>query len=230
MSKETENIERLMSKKGMQFRDFQITPEKRAGEEGEPDGLTVKGVPIVFDSETVLFSMDGIDYCEVVDRHALDDCDMSDVIFNMNHGGRVYARTRNNSLRLSVEDDGLHMEADLWPDDDGHRALYRDIDRGNLDRMSFAFTVVDEEYKDRSKEEQKYVRVIKGIDHLYDVSAVDIPAYDATSISARSAFEAESERRHAESEKAESRKREEERRHRLAIALRLKYMEDEYDR
>lgn len=230
MSKETENIERLMSKKGMQFRDFQITPEKRAGDGDEPEGLTVKGVPVVFDSETVLFSMDGIDYCEVIDRHALDECDMTDVIFNVNHGGRVYARTRNDSLRLSLEDDGLHMEADLWPDDDGHRELYRDIDRGNIDRMSFAFTVTDEEYEDRSKEEQKFVRVIKGIDHLYDVSAVDIPAYDATSISARSAFEAESERRHAESEKAESRKREEERRHRLAIALRLKYMEDEYDR
>lgn len=70
----------------------------------------------------------------------------------------------------------------MWPDDDGHRELYRDIDRGNIDRMSFAFTVTDEEYEDRSKEEQKFVRVIKGIDHLYDVSAVDIPAYDATSI------------------------------------------------
>lgn len=225
MSREIENIKRLIEKKGMQFRDFKIAPEKRAGGEGEEDDLTVKGTPIVFDTETVLFSMGGVDCCEVIDRHAMDDCDMSDVIFNMNHGGRVYARTRNDSLRLSVEEDGVNMEADLWSDDDGHRELYRDIERGNIDKMSFAFTVADEEYDDRSEDEGKIIRTIKGIDHLYDVSAVDIPAYDATSISARSAFDAESERRKAESRKAESLDRL--KRKKAAAVLRLKEEEGE---
>jgi len=205
---EKDNIEKLMSDKGMQFRKFSISKmETRANEDGQ-ESLLIEGEPVVFNSETELFAMDKNSYCEVIDAKAFDECDMTDVILNQNHCGRVYARTRNNSLKLGVKDDGLHMSAELWADDEGHKELYRDIKRGNMDKMSFAFTVAEDEYEStESGGVIKHLRTIKKIDHLYDVSVVDIPAYDSTSISARKAFDAESERREAESRAAESRKR-----------------------
>ena len=204
MSKEIENMERLIENKGFQFRNFMGGIEARKKDET----MTVSGMPVVFESETLLFKYNNEAYYEVIDRKALDDCDMTDVIFNMNHGGRVYAKTRNNSLKLKKTKDGLEMSAELWEDDERHKELYRDIQRGNLDKMSFAFTVKDDTYikEDGPDGERRHVRRITGIDKLYDVSVVDIPAYDATSISARKAFDAESERRAAES-MAESRNR-----------------------
>ena len=221
-SKATENIKRLIENKGVQFRDFDLTGyEKRSGENGEPDKLIITGKPVVFDDPTFLYrDLDGYRIYEKIDRHAFDEADMSDVIFNMNHGGRVYARTRNNSLQLNVKDDGVYMESELWPDDPGHLALYRDIKRGNIDRMSFAFTVRTVRWED-DDEELTSTRTIMKIDRLFDVSAVDIPAYDATEISARSACEPERQARRAESMRAESLKREQERRRRIALKLKL---------
>lgn len=198
-NKEIENIERLMKDKNVQFRGFHVTAETRSGEDNR-ELLTIRGLPAAFNSETVLFQSNGVDYCESIDPHAFDNCDMSDVIFNYNHHGRVFARTRNDSLRLKVTENGLEMEADMWADDTGHVELYRDIQRGNIDRMSFAFTINGERYE---QSKGKFLRTITSIDKLYDVSAVDIPAYDATSISARAAFEAESLRREAESRRLE---------------------------
>lgn len=231
MSKEINNMEKLMEDKNVQFRDFSIT-NIETRQDGDTEGMTVKGVPVVFDSETTLFETKETIFKEVIDRHAFDATQMDDVIFNYNHGGRVYARTRNDSLRLSVEEDGVHMEADLWADDEGHAELFRDIKRGNIDRMSFAFTVSTDEYEEAKSDDNRNLitRKITGIDRLFDVSAVDIPAYDATTISARRAFDAESERREAESRKAESLARAKEERHRRAEklkAMNLK-LEDEY--
>lgn len=173
-----DNINKLKDEKGVQFRDFSY--ETRADEEN----YIVEGTPVVFDSETFLFNDGEYDCYEVIDRGAFDEADMSDVIFNYNHSGRVYARTRNDTLGLSVEEDGLHMTASLWKDDPGHTELYKDISRGNIDKMSFAFTISNTEWSD-DREAKKAVRKITGIDRLYDVSAVDIPAYTDTQISAR---------------------------------------------
>lgn len=223
---EIENMEKLMDDKGVQFRDFQVEVEQREGGDDEPDELVIRGVPIVFDTETVLWDTPTWMAKEIIDRSALDDADMSDVIFNYNHCGRVYARTRNDTLQLAIEEDGVHMEAHLWGDDPGHRELYRDIKRGSIDKMSFAFTVRGNDY-DTREEDGKTIdtRTITQIDRVFDVSAVDIPAYDATSISARRAFDAESEKREAERAKAESKARDRKRRHRLAMKLKLKNME-----
>ena len=211
MSKEIENIERLIEKKGVQFRDFRITEvEVREASEDEPEKLIIRGVPCVFNKETLLFRWDNWEYYEEVDKDAFDNADMNDVIFNYNHGGRVFARTRNGSLKLSVDKStGLVMETELWNDDEGHRQLYRDIKRGNIDKMSFAFTVqtmerTTEEVMVESIKVYKIHRKITAIDRLYDVSAVDIPAYDATEISARRMFDAESKEQEAESRKAVS--------------------------
>lgn len=210
MSIETDNIERLMKNKGASFRRFDVEThvetETRDGQTVEK--LIIEGEPVVFESTTTLFESGGVRCCEVIDARALDDCDMTDVIFNYNHGGRVYARTRNGSLSLDKTETGIHMRAELWPDDEGHKELYRDIKRGNLDKMSFCFTVDGDEFDERKEDGVKIMtRRITHINKLYDVSVVDLPAYDETSISARRAFDAESERREAESRRAESRAR-----------------------
>lgn len=194
-----DNIEKLMRSKDMQFRDFRITEvETRAAGEDDEE-MIVRGVACVFNTPAVLYEYDGIEYKEQIDARALDECDMSDVIFNINHCGRVYARTRNGSLKLFAMSDGLHMKARLLKNDRGHEELYRDIKEGLLDRMSFAFVVRSQAY-----DRDSHLRTIMAIKKIYDVSAVDIPAYDTTEISARSFFDAEREKELAESEEREN--------------------------
>lgn len=195
------NIEKLISEKEIQFRDFRIANiETRSNEDGKEE-LMLEGVACTFNQETVLYKGKYYEAREVIASGAFDGCDMSDVIFNINHCGRVYARTRNGSLTLWLEEDGLHMRAILMSDDNGHQEVYRDVKAGLIDKMSFAFHVDESTwgYKQQGDDYEIELRTITKIDKLYDVSAVDIPAYDTTSISARSAFESERERRSAES-------------------------------
>lgn len=161
----------------------------------------VEGYAATFDEPTVLYVYDGIQYKEVIARGAFDGADMSDVIFNYNHAGRVYARTRNKTLGLTVDMKGLAINARLDGTQEG-RNLYEEIDGGYIDRMSFAFTVAEDSY-DRDTHTRKILRIKK----VYDVSAVDIPAYDTTSISARSFFEAEAEKERMAADAAELRKK-----------------------
>lgn len=163
--------------------------------EGQPDELWVEGYAARFNSSTVLFELDGIEYREKIDPHAFDEANMSDVIFNFNHSGRVMARTRNKTLQLSVDEQGLFIRARLDGTDEG-RSLYNDISGGYIDRMSFRFTIGKESF-DRDNREWTVLRVKR----LYDVSAVDIPAYDDTSIAARrDAAEADARERRQQAE------------------------------
>lgn len=202
MNNPQENIEKLIEEKGCQFRDFRLLNlEERKAEDGT-DELVVEGKACTFNEETVLYSSNDYEAREVIDPGAFANCDMNDVIFNYNHCGRVYARTRNNTLSLEVKEDGLYMKAVLRSDDQGHKELYNDIKTGTIDKMSFAFTVNDSKWEFEQKDGKDIdTRTILGINKLYDVSAVDIPAYDTTSISARSLYEAVSETRSAESRK-----------------------------
>ena len=197
-----DNIEKLISEKDCQFRDFKLMKvETRASEDGV-DELVVEGKACSFNDETILYSYGDYEAHEIVDASAFDNCDMSDVIFNYNHSGRVYARTRNNTLSLEVKEDGLYMKAILRADDQGHKELYNDIKTGTIDKMSFAFIVNDSKWEFEEKDGKEIdIRTILGISRLLDVSAVDIPAYDTTSISARNQFSAVSEERAAESRK-----------------------------
>lgn len=200
----TDNIERLINDKGVQFRDFKLTrTEQRQAQDNPTESLILEGIACNFDVETVLYRNQYYEFREKIAVGAFDGCDMSDVIFNYNHCGRVYARTRNKSLELSVESDGLHMRATLNTSDNGHAELHRDIQNGLIDRMSFSFTVGQSsyEYIETQGKPTVEIRTITQISKLYDVSAVDIPAYDTTSISARRAFDAERKRRIAESNK-----------------------------
>ena len=216
MKNSEEKIQSLIDK-GWNLRNFQNF-ELRAKEESEenPNEMTIEGVACVFDSETTLFEWDGVEYKEKVDRNAFAEADISDVIFNYNHGGRVYARTRNDSLHLEVKEDGLHVLISLNPEDEGHKQLYRDIKNGLIDKMSYAYTVSEEAY-----DVDTHLRTVLKIKKLYDVSAVDIPAYDSTSISARSVLDLEK----SEVEKLENdtlKKKENEQRKRVALAIKIK--------
>lgn len=195
-----DNIEKLIAEKECQFRDFKLTTiERRQAEDGK-DELLVEGKACSFNDATILWKSKDYEAHEIISPDAFAECDMTDVIFNYNHSGRVYARTRNNTLTLEVREDGLYMKATLRADDNGHQELYNDIASGTIDKMSFAFHVNDSKWEFEEKDGVEIdTRTILGIDKLYDVSAVDIPAYDTTSISARSQFSAVSEKRAAES-------------------------------
>lgn len=148
----------------------------------------VKGRAVVFDSPTCLFEYEGVKYYEVIDRNAFINCDMSDVIMNYNHSGKVVARLKNKTLKLDFNGEGLDITADLSGTDEGRR-LYEEIRGGYIDKMSFAFTVVEPDGEEYDPETR--TRKVTRIKKLYDVSAVDIPAYEETSLTARKSFEAE---------------------------------------
>jgi HK97 family phage prohead protease len=186
-------------KEGREYRalqDFSLVPRDENQKE-----YRVKGTAVVFDTPTVMYEYDGIKYYEVIDRHAFDECDLSDVIFNYNHGGKVCARLRNKTLTIEINDRGVDMEADLSGTQAG-RELYEEIDGGYIDKMSFSFTVREESY-----DTVTHTRRITKVKKLYDVSAVDIPAYNETSISSRSFFEGVHSKELAALEQARRRKK-----------------------
>lgn len=170
----------------------------------EAEGYTVEGYASTFE-EYELWNDGFTSFCERIEPTAFEDCDMSDVVFLIDHAGRVYARTRNNTLQLEVDGKGLKTRTDLSKTN-AARGVYEDIECGNYDRMSFAFTV-DQDVIERQSE-SKVTRVIKHIAKLYDVSAVSFPANPTTDIgvSRRSLFDgfiekekqdlAEQEKRH----------------------------------
>lgn len=141
----------------------------------------VSGYASTFDTYT-LFEVDGIEYKERIDSHAFDGADMSDVIMQYDHAGKVFARTSNDTLFVSVDEHGLKIEADLSTTE-ASRELYDEIASGLVIKMSFAFKVAEEHYDSTS-----HTRVIDKIAKVYDVSAVSIPANENTEIFARSGF------------------------------------------
>lgn len=145
----------------------------------------ITGNPVVFNRATVIWEYDGVQYKEIIDSKAFDGCDMSDVVLNIDHTGKPAAKTKNNTLLLDKRVDGLYIEADLSQNVTG-RELYEDIQNKFYDKMSFAFSVDDDDYN-----QDTHTRTILKIKRLYDVSAVTFPAYSETSISARSWAEAQ---------------------------------------
>ena len=123
---------------------------------------------------------------ETVDRDAFRNTDMSDVVFQINHEGRVYARTRNGSIQLDMDEHGLHHRTDLGLTSSS-RSVYEDVDAGLYDRMSFAFTVTKDSYTEEEQGNGDIVltRTILEVGKLYDISVVDFPANPNTAISAR---------------------------------------------
>ena len=191
---------------GRQYRRV-VQMEIRAAGEGE---MIVEGYATTFNEPYELWR-DGPDYVfkEQVDARAFDETDMSDVIMQYDHEGRVFARTGNGTLELDVDNHGLHIRADLGGTEIG-RQLYEEIRGGYTDKMSFGFTVDEDErliQEDKESGTVTILRTIKRIGKLYDVSAVSLPANNATEISARSWCDGVIQQLTEERRKAEERER-----------------------
>lgn len=178
----------LMAKvsQGRQYRNIkEIRTAERA--EGEEKNFKVRGYATTYNEPYTLYADEDIEIREQVAPSAFENADVTDVIFQYNHEGRVFARTRNKTLQLTSDEHGLLIEADLGGTETG-RQLYEEIEKGYTDRMSFGFTVEEDEVTEQREKGKPtiYLRTIKRIGKLYDVSAVSIPANDGTEISARS--------------------------------------------
>ena len=189
---------------GRQYRNIEV----RALQLSEDEKI-VEGYATTYNDPYLLFSGDGYEVKEQVDRHAFDGADLSDVIMQYDHEGRVFARTSNGTLELASDDHGLRIRANLGGTEIG-RQLYEEIKGGYTTKMSFGFTVkTDERLVVEEGEHTSVLRTITEIGKLYDVSAVSLPANDATSISARSYGEG------VIAELAEERRKSEERRRQI---------------
>lgn len=158
-----------------------------AGESGQAH---ISGVAIVF-GQTTRISSYWDEFDEVIDRHALDNADMSDVALFVNHDSRMIplARSRNGNgtLQLDIRDDGLHIDADLDINLNPSAAeLYSALKRGDVNKMSFAFRIEKQEWSGLDKKGEVPLRTIKEISVLHEVSVVNYPAYEGTSADARS--------------------------------------------
>ena len=170
-----------------EYRDLTKCLEVRADQDTEDNGMIVEGYASTFDDLYCLYRGKYYEVWEQVDKHAFDECDMSDVIFQFNHEGRVFARNSNGTLEVKTDDKGLFISADLGQTEIG-RQLYDEIRGGFTNKMSFGFTVGESKWEyieDEDNEKVTEIRTITKINKLYDVSAVSIPANDNTSISSR---------------------------------------------
>ena len=163
-----------------EYRDMVLAVADTGEQEGRK---VVSGYASTFNEPYVLFQNDDLVYREQVDPGAFADTDMSDVILQYNHEGRVFARTSNNTLKVTPDEKGLFIEADLGGTEIG-RELYEEIRGGYTDKMSFGFIVSeDEELRSRAEDGRvDILRTITGFSKLFDVSAVSIPANNGTSI------------------------------------------------
>ena len=157
--------------------------ETRKGENGE---MVVEGYATTFNMPYRLTGDEKVTVNEQVDREAFRETDMSDVIMQYDHEGPVFARISNGTLVLEADEHGLKVTADLGGTERG-KMLFEEISGGYTNKMSFGFTVTGQK-TERTKDAEGHVsilRTITKIGKLYDVSAVSLPANDATEISSR---------------------------------------------
>lgn len=186
----SKNLEEMISTGQRQYRNLMLEVREV---EGEQEEQVVEGYATTYNEPYHLMRFQGnddytIEIKEEVDRHAFDDTDMSDVIMQYDHQGRVFARLSNGTLELDKADDkGLYIRANLGGTDIG-KQLYQEIKGGYTNKMSFGFTIekASELRQIESDEaDEVYVYTIEKVGKLYDVSAVSLPQNDFTSISAR---------------------------------------------
>ena len=192
-------------KSNREYRDMTMEVRTAETEEASDNRKMVTGYASTFNEPYTLYENDDWRFNEVVDARAFDNTDMSDVIMQYDHEGRVFARMSNNTLTVIPDERGLLIEADLGGTELG-RQLFEEIRGGYTNKMSFGFTVDGEEILDTKDVDGKAltVRTITSVRKLYDVSAVSLPANDATSISVRSLTDGEIERIRAERLEAEA--------------------------
>jgi len=172
-------------RRSIQVRAVADLPETESGK------MIVEGKAVTFDEETILFTYEDVEYKEVIARGAFDDADMTQAFLKYNHTDSIMAmaRTKNKTLQIDIRDDGVYIRAELANTSAG-RDLYELVKRGDIDKMSFAFTI-----KEESFDAKEHRWTVRKIDKLYDVAAVTVPAYDSTDLYARRYDEAEANRR-----------------------------------
>lgn len=146
--------------------------------ETEEKSYLVEGYASTF-APYVLFTIDGVDYSERIEPTAFDEADLSDVVFRLEHQGRVYARSSAGTVEVGHDDHGLFMRADLGRTPSA-RDVFADIEAGNYPKMSFAFTVAED---GDSYDKNTHTRTISRIGKVFDVSPVSFPANNGTSLS-----------------------------------------------
>lgn len=163
-------------------------------EDNKENRYIVEGYAAIFDEPYTLYEDEFIIITEIVDKEAFKSVDLNDVILQYDHQGRVFARTSNNTLRLTTDDIGLKIRAYLGGTEIG-KDLYEEIKGGYTTKMSWGFSLDDskdieriESYNDKN-DTYEVTRIIKNVKKIYDVSAVSLPANNATEISARSLAE-----------------------------------------
>ena len=169
--------------------ELRIKPEEKENE------YIVEGYASTFEPY-VLLEFEGVKYSERIEPTAFDDADLTDVVFRVDHEGRVYARTSAGTVELWHDEHGLGQRTDLSKTQQA-RDLYADIEAGNYPKMSFAFTVADDgDYFDDATN----TRVITRIAKVFDVSPVSFPANPTTelSVSTRDYFDGVIEMKKAE--------------------------------
>lgn len=173
-------------------------------ENDDTHGDYITGRPIVYDSWTDLGC-----FSEIIERGALDKCDLTDVRFLVNHDvskiplARSRKNTKNSTMQLTVDNDGMSIRVNLDTENNADaRALYSAIKRGDITGMSFMFVIDDEDWEDLNSEHPK--RHVKAISKVVEVSAVTFPAYEDTEINARNKQSVDTERRALENAREKS--------------------------
>lgn len=142
----------------------------------EKEEMHIEGKAVAFNSPETYYGE-----TELIDPHAFDEADISDVVLRYNHNDTQYtlARTRNNSLRIDIREDGVYFDADLI-DTTTNQDAYKMVKAGLLDKCSFAFTVAEDLY-----DAENHVRTITKIGRCFDFALVDFPFYNDTMVEAR---------------------------------------------
>jgi len=159
-----------------EYRSFDLSPAGQDDKKYIIRGHAATFAPYALWSDSVT----GVTYSEQIDRNAFAGCDMSDVVFRIDHVGAVYARTSAQTLTVTVDDTGLSFEADLSKTERS-RAISEDIAAGNYPKASFAFVVEADDYDSAT-----HTRIIKAFKKIFDVSPVTFPANPDTDVEASS--------------------------------------------
>ena len=176
-----------------------LSPVSTGNEKRFESDCYVEGYASTFNDPYMLYkAWDGTDVYEVISPDAFADCDMSDVIFQYDHEGRVYARQSNGTLIVEPQLHGLFVAADLGSTTSS-RSMFEDIEAGLVTRMSWCFMPDWDSIEDVYDEESNTLTsTIHKVSRVYDVSAVSLPADPNTEISARSYFDGAIKRIEAE--------------------------------
>ena len=166
-------------------------------------GNKVVGLAAVYGSRTQI----GNWFYEIIDRGAFDETDLTDVLFCVNHDlskiplARSRRNNGNSTMQLFVDERGLNMESEIDVDKNAEAsALYSAIERGDITGMSFMFRIKDEVWEDLDS--NMPTRRITKVAKVWEVSAVNFPAYESTGIDAREARSLESDLKALENARA----------------------------